>query len=58
MFLGEGSIVYLSGAAERKRKRQQLEAEVKKRRTLEEFGWGVKKDAKLNCASSDVNFLN
>ena len=47
--------MYLSGAAKRKQKRQQLEAEVKKRRTLEEYGWGVKKDAKLtDCASSDV----
>ena len=46
----------MSGAAKRKQKRQQLEAEVKKRRTLEEFGWGVKKDAKLtDCASSDVD---
>ena len=34
-------------------KKAQLESEVKKRLILEEFGWGVKKDAKLNCASSD-----
>ena len=51
-----GRRIYLSGAAKRKQKRQQLEAEVKKRRTLEEFGWGVKKDAKLtDCASFDVD---
>ena len=39
MFYVFGRRIYLSGTAKRKQKRQQLEAEVK-RRTLEEFGWG------------------
>ena len=34
---------YQSGAAKRKQRRQRIESEVKKRRTLEEFGWGAKK---------------
>jgi len=32
---------YLSGAAKRRRKRQRIESEVKRRRTLEELGWSV-----------------
>ena len=48
-----GRRIHLSGAAKWKQKMQQLEGEVKKRLILEEFGWGVKKDAKLNCTSSD-----
>ena len=31
----------LSGAAKRRRKRQRIESEVKRRRTLEELGWSV-----------------
>ena len=50
-----GRRLYWSGAAKQKQKRQQLEAEVKKRQTNEKFGWGVKKNAKLNCTSSNVD---
>ena len=32
---------YLSGAAKRRRKRQRIESELKRRRTLEELGWSV-----------------
>ena len=31
----------MSGAAKRRRKRQQIESELKRRRTLEELGWSV-----------------